>query len=131
MATIPTFSRFTIEDFKDLPNSEKLLPNLNSFMGAVVAALTNRLTFRENLAAQTFEMIFLESSDVYPIRFKWNFPSKPTDLWITNIQAVDGGAAPTACGCLWSYDDQGVTVTKIFGLTAASKYRVRIKALAD
>lgn len=131
MAQIPTFSRFTQEDFKDLPNKEKLLPNLNSFMGAVVAALTQRLTFRENLAAQTLEMVFLESSDIYPIRFKWNFPTKPTDLWITNIQAVDGGTDPTACGCLWSYDDQGIIVSKIFGLTTSHKYRVRIKALAD
>lgn len=130
MAQIPTFSRFSKEDFKSLPDADKLLSSLNGFMGAVVSALSNRLTFRENLAAQTLEMVLLEDPSNYPIRFGWNLPSKPTDLWITSIQTIDG-TEPTASGCLWTYDELGLAVTKVFGLTAGSKYRVRFKAIAD
>jgi hypothetical protein len=130
MAAIPTFSRFSKEDFKNLPDADKLLSSLNGFMGAVVAALSNRLTFRENLSSQTLEIVLLDDPSNYPIRFKWNLPTKPTDLWITDIQAIDG-TEPTASGCLWTYDELGLAVTTVFGLTAGSKYRIRFKALGE
>lgn len=134
MAGIPSAQKLDQGDFRDFEKDfPKLLGVLNVFMSDVVNAFSRRITVKENTASIVRTIEWIEASTIYPLCFPWDIAAlRPSDLWITKLETMTG-TAPTASGLLWNYDDASrlVKITKVFGLTAGSRYRMRVIATAN
>jgi hypothetical protein len=122
MAKLPSFRRIAADMIsKDYPDlSELLVAPLNSFMESVTRALNKQITFSDNMDAQ---VITLTVDGSYPLKARWDRPSKPVAIWIGQIARVDGAAAALASAVTldWSYNQSAqIEIANIVGLSASA-----------
>jgi hypothetical protein len=130
MAKLPSFRRIAADQVsKDYPDlAELLIAPLNNFMESLTRALNKQINFSDNIDAQ---VITLTASGTYPLRFKWDRPSKPAAIWIGRIARVDGAAASLAAAVTldWAFNQNGqIEIADIVGLpdTSADQYYVTV-----
>jgi hypothetical protein len=122
MAKLPSFRRIAADTIsKDYPDlAELLIAPLNSFMESVTRALNKQITFSDNIDAQ---VITLTVDGSYPLKARWDRPSKPVAIWIGQIARVDGAAAALASAVTldWSYNQSAqIEIANIVGLSASA-----------
>lgn len=133
MSKLPAFNRLALEDF---PSEKswigKLLSPLNSFMTAVVAAMSNGLTFSENLSAVVRTITVPAGSATYPIYFTWTLKSKPVGLWVVSVYEVTAShtTLTSAVSADWEYTSDGkVKINGFPSLPTGADYNVTIIAI--
>jgi hypothetical protein len=120
MAKLPSFRRIAADVLaKDYPDlAELMIVPLNNFMESVTRALNKQLTFSDNMDAQ---VITFTSDGTFPVKLRWDRPSKPIALWIGQITRVDGATVglSTAVTLEWTYTGQ-IEILDTVGLTSSS-----------
>lgn len=129
---LPSQKRILREDLKDAPDwVSPLIDTLNSFMDTVYIALNKNVTFQENIAAFTKELIY-NTPSTYPsgvdnVEFVTQLKTKATGVWV--IQAVDRSTYIPATGPVyapWVEDNGTIVISPILGLAADKSYLVRL-----
>lgn len=130
MAAIPKFKRFAREDFAGAPSwFEPLLVLLNEILGAIVDAFSKKLTRSENLASYEKDVEFTteaDSSAPATLAVKNELPFRPRHCWATFLERADGSALSAAYSFTWTLDQNNQLRLKVQGLSATTKYRMRI-----
>lgn len=125
MARLPSFRRIVADTLaKEYPDLvEAMIAPLNNFMESLTRALNKQITFSDNMDAQ---VITFTADGTFPIKVRWDRPSKPVALWIGQISRVDGAAVglTTAVSLEWSYPQVGqIEIIDTVGLTSTSTAR--------
>lgn len=130
MAKLPSFRRIAADQVsKDYPDlAELLIAPLNNFMESLTRALNKQLNFNDNIDAQ---VITLTANGIYPLRVKWDRPSKPVALWIGRIARVDGAAAALSAAVTmdWTFNQNGqIEIADFVGLpdSVTNQYLVTV-----
>jgi hypothetical protein len=130
MAKLHSFRRIAADAIsKEYPDlAELLIAPLNNFMESLTRALNKQITFTDNMDAQ---VITLTADGTYPLKVRWDRPSKPVALWIGQITRVDGAAAALASAVTldWSYNQNAqIEIADIVGLSdsSANQYYVTV-----
>jgi len=130
MAKLPSFRRIAADAIsKEYPDlAELLIAPLNNFMESLTRALNKQITFSDNIDAQ---VITLTADGTYPLKVRWDRPSKPVALWIGQITRVDGAAAALASAVTldWSYNQNAqIEIADIVGLSdsSANQYYITV-----
>jgi hypothetical protein len=130
MAKLPSFRRIAADAIsKEYPDlAELLIAPLNNFMESLTRALNKQITFTDNIDAQ---VITLTADGTYPLKVRWDRPSKPVALWIGQITRVDGAAAALASAVTldWSYNQNAqIEIADIVGLSdsSANQYYITV-----
>lgn len=123
----PSFKKLIIEKFPEQAGwVGGMITPINSFMDDIVNGLNKRLTIRENLNG---DILSFTTSGQYPIKIKWDRPTKPTIGWIGGISRVNGATIDltTAVTLIWSYNQEGqVQIDNLIGLddSASKTYKI-------
>lgn len=131
MAQPPRFKSFSRENFPDAPEwfAQFLLP-LNEVTSGLVNAISKRLTRKENfLAAEKVGLVFTTretAADTFPLRLKSELPSRPTHLWVTRLDVVEGEPISTPFSLTWRMAASGEIEVTFQGLAASTKYRATL-----
>lgn len=150
MARIPTFTRFTLEDFQGqkawIP---KLFTPLNLFFETVVSALSNSLTHAENMDAQIVSLSIQTKSTVtsgtgggwggssgfadyvelfQPLTFQVKTKNRPQGVVVWNCleQAVNPSIKPYGISVDWTYTNGQITVRHVSGLEVSKTYTLTL-----
>lgn len=150
MAKLPTLRRLSMEDFKDQKSwIGRLLEPLNQFFVSVVSALDNNLTFRDNFAAQVFEVRVQTASSVtagsgtlpgyvallseVKILAKSTLRGRPTMILVGDVVEVADNPqsvryAVSVAG-LWDFANGQIVIRGVTGLEVSKEYRLTCVAL--
>ena len=120
--------RLTVEEFPEQADwIGKLFQSLNDFTGAVVGALTNGLSVEDNLYQEIKEIKFVNTTALYPYKFKTKFNLAPRGLnYIYIYNNTLSTYSTTAPYIVWSYANNQVSISNISGLTLGSTYTIRV-----
>ena len=134
-------ARLSMEAFPECPSEfkptlEKLLVLLNEQGNALAQALNGNLTRAENMQSKEvrFTVTTVREGFQYFIRGRIRnpLPKTPTSVWVTRVQADDGGAIPLAQMLSWSVAGEMLSVSLLAGgnLAAAGK-RVTVTLIVE
>jgi hypothetical protein len=130
-----TIKRITLEDFdpKEQPLMSKLLYPLNTFMETIVNAMTSRLNFQDNFAAQVKDLeVTAPVAPATPISFKSTLASPCRGIFVVNVENLTNPAATLSAAPFCSFTNTGsgqIQITNITGLNSGDKYRVKLICL--
>lgn len=127
MARIDSVKKIVPEDFNtdDRDLVKKLVSVLNPFMDQISAALARRLTYRDNLMSETYDLTL--AAGVSTVTVAWPYNDKPRAVYIGNL-TKSTGLAPTAVFSLSSYHrDRKIDLT-FLGLDVSTEHRVTVIA---
>ena len=133
MAKLGFLRRLIKEDFKkdqqDLVG--KIASILNPFMDSITNALTNQLTFEDNLNAQvTTITVSVDGNGIptSPLSVKYNLTSTATKLWVVSSQnTTNSNSYLTGAPFLeWSNNGTQININHITGLTAGNSYQLTL-----
>ena len=124
-------AKLTLEDF---PNQRDwigpLFSLLNTFTGDVINAFSNATTIQDNLYQEIKELRFVNTTALFPLRFKTKFSSAPKGLMpiylYNNTTVTYSTAQPWV---QWSYASGILSISSVSGLTASSDYTMRLLVL--
>lgn len=131
MALLPKMKRINLEDYKDAPEwFQRLAYWLNTFFESINIALTNNLTFEQNMLAQvrSFEVKAGASAALCTASFKLTMKRKPMALFLgrAKIKGDDQTPIGAAVHLDWRYEEGMVYVTAITGLTNGTTYEFQV-----
>jgi hypothetical protein len=127
MAKIQSVKKLIVEDFSSASREliQRLAAVLNPFLDQVVTALSQKITFADNLKCKTYNFTLAEG--ISSIVVAWDFNEKPTAVYIGNL-TKSNGQAPSAVFALSSYhSDRKLTLT-FLGLDASTAHTVTVIA---
>lgn len=139
MAKLPTVRRLAVEDFQDQKSwIQKLLSPLNDFLLNVVNALSNNLTFAENVSAQVTTIKVETAAAVtagagtlpnytalrQTVNVKVTTKFKPVGLWVINCQedSANPTVIPYGVTAYWTYENNQIKVSSVSGLSPSKSY---------
>ena len=138
---LPLFRSLSLEAFPDQTKwIGKIVEPFNILAGNVAIALSNGLTFKDNMDCQ-IKSLDLSSSSKFPYEFAVTTRNKPEGLWLINIENRDDTVTPLTDSVMidWEYiGEYRIKINKILGLTytgtgtsadpwkLTKKYRVKI-----
>lgn len=125
MSKISSTKKLILEDFPSevRPWLKKLIDPLNRFLEQAYFALVQGLTLTDNIKAQV-NTLTVYANQTYPIEYAWKLNERPSVVLVGNISESTGASVP-AFSLSWTYDNGQVKVT-LNGLTAASKYTIKL-----
>lgn len=118
------------------PTLEKLLALLNEQGNAIAQALNGNLTRAENMQSKEarFTATTVQEGFQYFVRGRIRnpLPRAPTSVWVTRVQADDGGALPLAQMLSWSVSGEMISVDLLVSgsLSSAGK-RVTVTIIVE
>lgn len=134
MAKFNFLKRLITEDFKkdDQELIGKIASILNPAFEAITTALNNNLTLADNFNAQVKEITFIMGSNGIPtteLSFKVSLKGNCRAMVITRVDNLtNSNTYPTEAPFpTFSQAGDTVTINHITGLTAGSKYNIRIE----
>lgn len=128
MAKIQAIKKLVVEDFPEENRVlvEKLAGILNPFLDQVNTALSQKLTYADNLKSKVYS--FQLAAGVSTIVLAWDFNEKPTAVYIGNLTRANGTAPSSAAFSLSTYQsDKKLNITFI-GLDSATAYSATVIA---
>lgn len=140
MARLPTQRRILREDVKEAPSwIESLLSPLNSFMDSVYRALSQNITFGDNIPCDRRSIQFDTRSDYtsavpltagfVPLRFQHNLKSKPFACIPLQVVAADGSVFTSPVSIDWYEANGTVFINYITGLANSKSYTISVLVL--
>jgi hypothetical protein len=117
--------KLIVEDFPATTREtvQRLAQILNPFLDVVTKALTNGLTIKDNLKAQSFPLELAAGVSTQTV--KWTLNEAPSEVRISRL-AIKGGTAPAAAFSLfWAYEAPEIRLTFI-GLNAGSIHETTV-----
>lgn len=125
MAKISSTKKFILEDFpaEIRPWLKKLLEPLNKFLEQVYYSLVQGLTLTDNMKS-SMQTVKFTAETVPSVKVAWTLNEKPSAVFVAQM-SDDSGAVVPPYSVTWVYDQGQITV-KLNGLTAASKYTIKI-----
>jgi hypothetical protein len=122
--------RLLAEEFREQSTwIGRLLQSINDFVQQVTFLSDNKITFKDNLAAQINELdITVQASNNYPIYIKCKFSDKPVGLWVGNAfeVAANPGVLTSPIYVDWEYVNGQIKVNNISGLTSPKRYKITV-----
>lgn len=129
---LPTQKKILREDLKEAPQwIGPMIDVLNSFMETVYQAMNKNVTFPENIASFTKEIIY-NTPSTYPsgvenVEFMSQLKTKAVGVFL--MQAYDRAIYTPAVGPVyvpWIEDNGSILIYPIQGLEADKSYLIRI-----
>lgn len=127
MAEVKSVKKLIVEDFPADAREiiQRLASVLNPFMDQVVTALNQKLTYKDNLQSQRYDLRLAEG--ISTIVVGWHFNAKPSSVILGNLTKTNG-QPPSQVFSMSSYhSDKKITLTFI-GLDAATAHAVTVIA---
>lgn len=135
MAKFGFLKRLVKEDFKkeDQAIIDKIAFILNPALESLTQALSNNLTFEENLNAQVKELELIVGSNGIPtssVSFSSTLKGTCKGLMVVRVENLTNSVAYPSGAPFISFSDNAgqITINHITGLTAGNKYRLRVIA---
>jgi hypothetical protein len=143
MARIPTLKRLPIEDFKDQSGwIGKLLEPLNQFLQIVTYALTNQITFSQNIDAQIVNLTISTKKalttgptgqpdyatlyEAPSFRVSTNNTPQGVLVWMIKDLTTSSELMKYGATIDWSYANGSIQINNITGLEPDHKYAIRL-----
>ncbi len=103
---------------------DNLLLMLNEFFSQVGAALTRRLTRKENLLAsgKTGIRFTTPAAGIEPVPVAWDTVSRPEHVQVTKLEQANGTDIDDVWSCTWKVNQKGQILLRFQGLTASTEY---------
>ena len=122
-----TSQKFSVEQFQDQKDwISKLFAPLNNFIAQVYVGFNNQLSVADNLYMEFKSITVLNETANFPFRFKTKFNKYP-EMVVVGSCLSDTGLMPSVHPQIeWSFDNQNVIITSITGLTASTKYTIKL-----
>ena len=121
MAKLNSTKKIVVEDYPEDIRSwfAKLATSLNPYLSGVYTALTNGLTYEDNLKGDVINLTFLAGETMKTA--KWSLKEKPTSV-ILGKCLTSGGNLPTNQITLsWRMTNDGLQL-KLYNTAAGTKY---------
>jgi hypothetical protein len=135
MAKIPVQTKLLLEDVPEEHREwmSRIIIPINQFISAQVAAMTNDLTFTENIRAQIKDVTFINNAASFPLKFRSTLKTVPQ--YVLKLKVVDISETPVDLTSAidipdWEFtQEQEVQINTITGLTASQKYKLTVLVL--
>jgi hypothetical protein len=114
VARLPQSRKLLAEDFKDQPWIAPLLASLNQFMDDVNSALKQSLTINDNFMGK---ILTVEVNGQFPVKLRWDIPSKPLSVVVGNWYRKDGTAREVVLVTDGDTTNSAKTVTNMGSIT--------------
>jgi hypothetical protein len=125
---IPVTTQLDRSDFPDAPDwISKLLYPLQKFMTAVYSALTNNLSFQDNVSCviRSFSLTAGATDDLNTLSVPWTLGRQPLNVTTTCTNG-DGTYTPVYPQLSWNLINNEVRINGIKGLTPGKIYRLTV-----
>jgi len=127
LAKVTGVKKINVEDF---PSSSrevvgKLASVLNSFLTQVVTAITQQITYADNLKGKVYSVDLTAGTSTAKVA--WTLNEKPTAIYLGNLTLADY-SAPSSAYSLSSYFKDGQINMTFIGLSAGSAHKATVIA---
>lgn len=123
-----TGQRFQTEDFKDQEKwISKLLSPLNKIFSDLVTIFSNNITIQDNMYQEIKEVLFINSTSNFPLRYRLKFNSIPKGLVpIYVYNKTNSEYANENPFITWDFSNGELVINEITGLTSSTQYIIRL-----
>lgn len=127
MAKIQAVKKIIVEDFAADSREliQRLASVLNPFLDQVITALSQRITFADNLRSKTYDIKLAEGVSTMVVA--WEFNEKPTAVTIANLTKSNGQPPSQVFALSSQHSDRKITLT-FLGLDAGTAHSATVIA---
>lgn len=125
MAKITASKKIVLEDFPEEIRGwlKKLVEPLNRYLEQSYAALTDGITYRDNLKSKVYSVAIRAGETQKQVR--WDLSERPTAVYIANIRTNANNPPTSAFAMSWKLVE-GQIIMEFVGLNALTDYTATI-----
>lgn len=130
MSKLPNQS-FSAEDFQDQKDwIGKLFGPINKLIIDLVSFFNNGITVQDNLYQEIKEIRFTNNATNFPLKFRTKFQKHPQGMfYIYLFNNTTNEMSAEVPAFVWDYSNGEISIDDLTGLTADSKYTIRLLAI--